>query len=136
MGMENDGGMILTGENRRTRRKTCPSATLTTRNPTWIDRGAYPGLCCERPATNRLSHGTACLNALPPRHIMPSSTKPFQNSLYLHRRIIQNDKNKHPCRKRDLNPRFQRPSDHGLRLRPCDHWDRLPIKIDFSCLHV
>jgi hypothetical protein len=27
--MESHGGMILTGENRRTRRKTCPSATLT-----------------------------------------------------------------------------------------------------------
>jgi hypothetical protein len=28
--LESDGGMILTGENRRTRRKTCPSATLST----------------------------------------------------------------------------------------------------------
>jgi hypothetical protein len=28
------GGMILTGENRRTRRKTCPSDTLSTTNPT------------------------------------------------------------------------------------------------------
>jgi hypothetical protein len=57
MGMENDGGMILTGENRR--RKTCPSATLSTTNPTWIDPDANPGLRCERPATNRLNHGTA-----------------------------------------------------------------------------
>jgi hypothetical protein len=32
-----------------------PSATLSTTNPTWID----PGLRGERPATNRLSHGTA-----------------------------------------------------------------------------
>jgi hypothetical protein len=51
--------MILTGENRRTRRKTCPSATLSTANPTWIDPGANPGLRGERPASNRLSHGTA-----------------------------------------------------------------------------
>jgi hypothetical protein len=50
---------ILTGENRRTRRKTCPSATLSTTNPTWIDPGAKPGLRGERPATNDLSHGTA-----------------------------------------------------------------------------
>jgi hypothetical protein len=35
-----------------------PSATLSTTNPTWIDPGAYPGLRGERPATNRLSHGT------------------------------------------------------------------------------
>jgi hypothetical protein len=32
------GGMILTGENRRTRRKTCPSATLSTTNPTGLTR--------------------------------------------------------------------------------------------------
>jgi len=49
----------LTGENRRTRRKTCPSATLSTTNPTWIDLGANPGLRGERPATNHLRHGTA-----------------------------------------------------------------------------
>jgi hypothetical protein len=59
MSLESDGGMILTGENRGTRRKTCPSATLSTTNPTWIDLGANPGLRGERPATNDLSHGTA-----------------------------------------------------------------------------
>jgi hypothetical protein len=36
-----------------------PSASLSTTNPTWIDPGANLGLCGERPATNRLSHGTA-----------------------------------------------------------------------------
>jgi hypothetical protein len=36
--------MILTGENRRTRRKTCPSTTLSTTNPIWTDRGAKQGL--------------------------------------------------------------------------------------------
>jgi hypothetical protein len=57
--MKNDGGMILTGENRRSRTETCPRATLSTTNPTWIDPGANPGLLSERPATNCLSHGTA-----------------------------------------------------------------------------
>jgi hypothetical protein len=38
MNMESLGGMILTGENRRTRRRTCPSTTLSTKNPTWTDR--------------------------------------------------------------------------------------------------
>jgi hypothetical protein len=52
---------ILTGKNRRTRRKTCPSATLSTTNLTGIDSGANPGLRGERPATNNLSHGTAQL---------------------------------------------------------------------------
>jgi hypothetical protein len=58
MSLESDGGMILTGENRRTRRKTCPSATLSATNPTWIDPGVNPGLRGERPATNDLNHGT------------------------------------------------------------------------------
>jgi hypothetical protein len=51
--------MKLTGKNRRTRGKTCPNGTLSTTNPTWTDPGWNPGLRGERPATNRLSHGTA-----------------------------------------------------------------------------
>jgi hypothetical protein len=46
---------VLTGENRRTLTKTCPSATLSTTNLTWTD----PGLRGDKPATNDLSHGTA-----------------------------------------------------------------------------
>jgi hypothetical protein len=42
-----------------TRRKTCPSATLSSTNLTWTDPGSNPGLRGERPVTNRLSHGTA-----------------------------------------------------------------------------
>jgi hypothetical protein len=38
---------------------TCPNATLSTTNLTWTDLGSNPGLRGERPATNRLSHGTA-----------------------------------------------------------------------------
>ena len=53
------GGMKLTGENRNTRGKTCPSATLSTINPTWIDQGSNTGLRGGRRATNRLSHDTA-----------------------------------------------------------------------------
>jgi hypothetical protein len=51
--------MIFTEENRRTRRKIYPSATLSTIIRTWTDPGANQGLHDERPATNRLSHGTA-----------------------------------------------------------------------------
>jgi hypothetical protein len=53
----------LTGENRSTRRKTCPSATFSTTNPTWTDPGSNPGLGGGRPAANRLSHGTATQNS-------------------------------------------------------------------------
>jgi hypothetical protein len=55
------GGMILTGEHRRTRRETYPSATLSTTNLTWTDPGANQGLRRELPATNRLDHGKAKL---------------------------------------------------------------------------
>jgi hypothetical protein len=51
--------MTLTGENRSTRGKTCPCATLSTTNPIWTDPVSNPGLRGERPVTNRLSHGTA-----------------------------------------------------------------------------
>jgi hypothetical protein len=46
-------------ENRRTRGKTCPNATLSTTNPTWTEPESNPGLCGGRPAANRLSHDTA-----------------------------------------------------------------------------
>jgi hypothetical protein len=51
--------MKLTGENRSTWGKTCPSVTLSTTNPTWTDPGSNPRLRGGRPATNRLSqlHG-------------------------------------------------------------------------------
>ena len=51
--------MKLTGENLSTRGKTCPSTTLSTTKFTWTDPGSNPGLRCEKPATNRLGHGTA-----------------------------------------------------------------------------
>jgi hypothetical protein len=55
--------MIFTGENRRTRRKICPSVTLSTTNPTWTDPGTNRGVRGEWPVTNCLSHGTAKLVA-------------------------------------------------------------------------
>jgi hypothetical protein len=54
MDMESHGGNILTGENRRTGRKTCPSATLSTINPTWTLPGTSPALCNEIPVINPL----------------------------------------------------------------------------------
>jgi hypothetical protein len=39
--------------------KTCPSAILYTKNPTWPDLGPNPGHHGEKPATNRLSYGRA-----------------------------------------------------------------------------
>jgi hypothetical protein len=50
--------MIFAGET-KVLGENLPSATLSTTYPTWIDLGANPGLRGERPAANRLSHGTA-----------------------------------------------------------------------------
>ena len=47
-------GMRFTRENRSTRGKSCPSATLSTIHPTWTDPGSNPGLRGETLATNRL----------------------------------------------------------------------------------
>jgi hypothetical protein len=46
--------MKLTGENRSTRGKTCPSVTLSTTNPIWTDVGSNPGLRGGRPASETL----------------------------------------------------------------------------------
>jgi hypothetical protein len=61
MNMESHDGMILTGVNRIPRRKTYPSTTLSTTNPTWTDPDVNPGLR-EWLVTNRLSHSTATKN--------------------------------------------------------------------------
>jgi hypothetical protein len=60
--------MKLTGKNRSSRGRTCPSATLSSTNPTWTDPGSNPGLRGGRPAANRLSHGTAVSVALVIQH--------------------------------------------------------------------
>jgi len=51
--------MILTGENRSTRKMTCLRATLSTTNLTWTDLESKPGLRSGGPATNRLNHDRA-----------------------------------------------------------------------------
>ena len=56
--------MKLTGENRSTRRKTCPSATFSTTNPTRTDPASNPALRGERQATNRLSHAAMARSLL------------------------------------------------------------------------
>jgi hypothetical protein len=47
--------MILTRENRRTRRKISSSVTLSITNPTWTDLGSNPGLRDEKLATDRVN---------------------------------------------------------------------------------
>jgi hypothetical protein len=150
MSLESDGGMILTGENRRTRRKTCPSATMSTTNPTWIDPGVNTRLRGERPATNDLRYGTAKLNTKfgvifsPYTALQPGSghdlhcevslllLDTWQDSVG---RVISSSqtplptygnktyKHKDPCPERNSNPRSQQPSGQDLRLRQHGHRD-------------
>jgi hypothetical protein len=54
--MESHSVMILTEENRRTGRKTCPSATSSTTDPTWKNVGMILGIHGDRLVTNRLRH--------------------------------------------------------------------------------
>jgi hypothetical protein len=42
--VQSHGGVLLTGENRRTRRETCLSATLSTADATWTGPGTNPSL--------------------------------------------------------------------------------------------
>jgi hypothetical protein len=49
--------MTLTRDNRRTRLKTCPDATLSTKNPTLDVTGLKQGRRVETSAANRLSGG-------------------------------------------------------------------------------
>jgi hypothetical protein len=71
--------MKLTRENRSTRRKTCPSATLSTTNPTWTDPGSNPGL--------RLSHGTDLRTLVEWRVAAGCSDGPEYTKMSQHRRI-------------------------------------------------
>jgi hypothetical protein len=58
MSMESHGGMILTEETEELGEKPVPLPLCPLQVPRGLTR-AYPGLCGERPVTNRLSHGTA-----------------------------------------------------------------------------
>jgi hypothetical protein len=79
--------MKLTGEDRSTRGKTCPSATLSITNPTWTDPGSNPGLRGVRLATNRLSHGTVfvCITFNKHSTSRPANGAPSQSLMQRHR---------------------------------------------------
>jgi len=60
--------MMLTGQTQRTRRETYACAKLSTSNPTWASLKSNTDLRGDRPATDRLSHGTprnCCVKSCP-----------------------------------------------------------------------
>jgi hypothetical protein len=50
--------------------ETCPSATLSTTNPTWPDPGSNPARHGGKLATNRLNYGTVA-KGVPGFHLIP-----------------------------------------------------------------
>jgi hypothetical protein len=54
--------MRLIDKNRSTLRDACPSATLSTTNPTWTGLGLYLDLDSKRLVINHLHHGIALIN--------------------------------------------------------------------------
>jgi hypothetical protein len=53
------GGMRIGRGKPKYSEKTCPSATLSTRNTTWPDLGSSPDRRGGKPARNHLNYGTA-----------------------------------------------------------------------------
>jgi hypothetical protein len=117
--------MILTGENLSTQRKTYPSATLSTTNPTRNEPGSNPSLSPETSVINRL-FPPSCLFFL--IHFIP-----LRPSLLLHVTYVP-----HNCRYTTNATQISMPSSwirtHNpskleaadRRLRPRGHWDRPP----------
>jgi hypothetical protein len=60
--------MKLTGENRQLGEKPVPVPICPPQISHGLDLRSKPGLRGERPATNRLSHGTAMFNLVPYVH--------------------------------------------------------------------
>lgn len=59
------GRILLAGENRNTRRKSSPNATLSTTDSTWSGLWLNPGLPGEMPAPKLLNRGMAPVSILP-----------------------------------------------------------------------
>jgi hypothetical protein len=57
--MESHVGMILTGETEEIGEKPVPMTLFPLQIPHLTNSGPNPGLYGEKPATNRLNHGTA-----------------------------------------------------------------------------
>ena len=68
-------GRILTGQKRRTWRKTCPDTTMSTKIRAWSGLQSNPALCCKRQAISRLRHGAALKGLSKDTGSCPSVTK-------------------------------------------------------------
>jgi hypothetical protein len=58
------GGIKIGRGDRSTRRKPTPAPLCPPQNPTWQPRSRTPDRSCGKPATNRLSYGTASFSPI------------------------------------------------------------------------
>ena len=82
--------------NRSTRRRTLPSANLSSINFTWTGLASNPGLCGERPATNRLSLAR-------PSATWNTSNQHFKAQFLPHRKLNGPHYRKHANKRRGQN---------------------------------
>jgi hypothetical protein len=81
-GVWSNGGTTLTGRTPTTAQENSPCATVHNIHSICTDTGSNPGLLGERPATNRLSQGTANCSAIchsllhPATHTFAHSSRP------------------------------------------------------------
>jgi hypothetical protein len=71
------GGMKIWQKKPKYSEKTCPSATLSTTNPTRLDPGLNPGRRGGKPATNRFSYGAALAYGRAQQSQQPHFLKPI-----------------------------------------------------------
>ena len=78
------GGMILTGENGMTWRRSRPRATFPTAKSIWTGLGMNPGLCSEGPVTSHMSECMACNIKFMNTHFMNLGSYLTENTVRLH----------------------------------------------------
>jgi membrane-bound lytic murein transglycosylase MltF len=103
--MEQRWNDIDRGKQKDYEKKTCPSAALSTTNPTWTDLGVNLEVCGEKPATNRLRYGTArAMIALMMEAVRSSETS--VNFYQTTRRNIPEDSHLHTRRRENLKSHY------------------------------
>jgi len=81
-------GVNLTGQKRYTRRKTCPSANMSTTNPSRSDLGSKLGLRDGSLMTKRLNHGMASRYVLNVTHVYKISAYFTVNNGSVHKNEV------------------------------------------------
>ena len=79
----NVGGMLLTGEHRRTRSNTCPTATLCTINLAWTAHGVEKGASAGTYRRLKASSKTRLACSMPDQNCFSLTSQLSENTFYL-----------------------------------------------------